>query len=115
MQIYLNQQTTNSPKIQKTMAKKKVIPGITLTELFLVKADWGRTYWGEIFREITAEGKEFVRGRVIIEEGKAWSIGDCQSELAKNLNGICIMKLDMGLHSNAGVKVIILDIDFFLN
>ena len=97
------------------MEKKKVSSHLTLTELFLVKADWGRTYWGEIFREITAEGKEFVRGRVIIEEGKAWSVSDCQKNLAKNLNDICIMKLDMGLHSHAGVRVIILDIDFFLN
>jgi hypothetical protein len=70
---------------------------------------------GEIFREITAEGKEFVRGRVIIEEGKAWSTGQCQSELAKNLNNICIMKLDMGLHSHAGGTVKKLDIEFFLN
>ena len=95
--------------------EKKKSPGIQLTELFLVKADWGRTFTGEIFREITAEGKEFVRGKVIIEEGKAWSTGQCQSELAKNLNDICIMKLDMGLHSHAGVKVKILDFDFFLN
>ena len=97
------------------MAKKKVIPGITLTELFLVKADWGRTYWGEIRRDFDNNGIEIVFGRVIIIEGRAWSKATCQSELAKNLNDICIMKLDMGLHSHAGVKVIILDIDCFLN
>jgi hypothetical protein len=97
------------------MEKKKISSHLTLTELFLVKADWGRTYWGEIFREITAEGKEFVRGRVIIEEGKAWSTGDRQSELAKNLNDICIMKLDMGLHSDIGVTTQIFGEDFFLN
>ena len=95
--------------------EKKKLPGIQLTELFLVKADWGRTFMGEIFRENTADGKEFVRGRVIIEEGKSWSTGNSQKELAKNLNDICIMKLDMGMHSRAGVKVKILDFDFFLN
>jgi hypothetical protein len=97
------------------MAKKKTSSNFILNELFLVKADWSRTFWGEIFRENTPDGKEFVRGRVIIEEGKAWSTGESQSELAKNLNDICVMKLDMGLHSNVGVTTKIFNIDFFIN
>jgi hypothetical protein len=97
------------------MEKKKNLPPIEITELFLIKADWNRTFMGEIIRETTADGKEFVRGSVIIEEGKAWSTGESQSELAKNLDDICLMKLDMGLHFHAGVTYKVFGVDFFTN
>ena len=95
--------------------EKKKQPDIIIAELFLVKADWHRTFMGTIIRETTADGKEFVRGSVIIEEGKAWSIGNSQQELEENLDDICTMKLDMGLHSNAGVTTQIFGENFFLN
>jgi len=95
--------------------EKKKQPDIIIAELFLVKADWHRTFMGTIIRETTADGKEFVRGSVIIEEGKAWSIGNSQQELERNLDDICTMKLDMGLHSNAGVTFKIIGEDFFLS
>ena len=97
------------------MEKKKVPSSIEITELFLVRADWHRTFMAEIIRETTSDGKEFVRGSVIIEEGKAWSTGNSQSELAKNLDDICTMKLDMGLHSDSGVTATIFETKFFLN
>jgi hypothetical protein len=85
---------------------------IEITELFLVKADWHRTFMGEIIRETTDEGKEFVRGNVVINEGKAWSTGNTQSDLANNLDYICTMKLDGGLHDNSGVTSIIAETPF---
>jgi hypothetical protein len=97
------------------MEKKKISSGIEITELFLVKADWHRTFMGEIIRETTADGKEFVRGTVIINEGRAWSIGNSQQDLANNLDNICTMKLDFGLHSDRGETIIISGTDFFLN
>ena len=95
--------------------EKKKQPDIIITELFLVKADWNRTFIGTIIRETTSDGKEFVRGNVIIEEGKAWSTGESQSELAKNLDDICALKLDYKLHSYRGVTIILYGRDFFLN
>ena len=75
---------------------------IQITELFLVKADWHRTFLGEIIRE-TIDDKEFVRGTVIINEGQAWSTGCSQEDLANNLDYICTLKLDKNLHGNPGV------------
>jgi hypothetical protein len=95
--------------------EKKKQSDIIITELFLVKSGWHRSFLGEIVRETTSDGKEFVRGSVIINEGRAWSIGNSQSDLAKNLDDICLMKLDMGLHSFVGVTTQISDEDFFLN
>jgi hypothetical protein len=97
------------------MDKKKITSSIEITELFLVRADWHRTFMAEIIRETTADGKEFVRGSVIIEEGKAWSIGNSQEELANNLDDICTLKLDYNLHYYSGAKFDIMGLSFHLN
>jgi hypothetical protein len=97
------------------LMEKKKLPDIIITELFLVKADWLRTFMGTIIRETTADGKEFVRGSVIINEGRAWSSGNSQENLANNLDAICTLKLDYNLHSDRGVTVILSGTDFFLN
>jgi hypothetical protein len=89
------------------MAKKKVKLGITLTELFLVKADWGRTFAGEIRRELDCDAKPVVMGVVVVHEGKIWSKASTQKELMKNMDGICTMKLDMGLHEEPGTFTIL--------
>jgi hypothetical protein len=95
--------------------EKKKIPGIQLIELFLVKADWGRTFMGEIRRDFDNNGNEIVFGRVIINEGRAYSRAANQKELMKQMNDICIMKLDMGLHFDVGVTSQIFGENFFLN
>jgi hypothetical protein len=97
----------------KQMDKKK-LTAIEITELFLVKADWLRTFVGEIIREKTEDG-EICLGTVVVNEGKIWSVGESQDELGKNLDEICIMKLDMGLHSDSGVTTTIFETKFFLN
>jgi hypothetical protein len=95
------------------MEKKK--SSIEITELFLVRADWHRTFMAEIIRETTINGKEFVRGTVIINDGKAWSTGNSQEELAKNPDDICTLKLDYSLHSDSGVTTTIFKTKFYLN
>jgi len=88
---------------------------IEITELFLVKADWNRTYMGEITRETQEDGKEFVRGKVIIDEGMAWSTGESQADLASNLDNICTMKLVGGLHANEGPRELVAGASLYLN
>ena len=88
---------------------------IEITELFLVKADMNRCFLGEIIRETTPEGNELVRGSVVICEGKAWSTGNSQEDLASNLDNICTLKLDHNLHGNPGVREIIAGTSFNLN
>ena len=100
------------------MKKKKDIEKLTnleITELFLVKADWNRTFMGTIIRETTADGQEIIRGSVIINEGKAWSVGNTEDELGNYLDDICSLKLDYNLHGDPGKSKIIAGSEFFLN
>jgi hypothetical protein len=86
------------------MKKKKSTDSenLQITELMLVKADWERTFIGEICREITCEGVSIVRGSVVVNEGRIWCSAGTQEELGKYLDDMCQMKLDMGLHNETG-------------
>jgi len=95
--------------------ENKKLKDIQITELFLVKADWHRTFIGEIIREKNEDGKDIFHGSVMINEGKVWSVGNTEDELGDYLDDMCVMKLDYGLHSNARVTTQIFDVDFFLN
>jgi hypothetical protein len=97
------------------MQKKKELPQIEISELYLVKADWERTFIAEIFKEKTEDDNEVHRGKVVIDEGMAWSVGESQEELGNYLDDICTMKLDKGLHSHTGVTMNLFGEDFFLN
>jgi hypothetical protein len=98
------------------MAKKK-LPDLQITELYLVKADWHRTFMAQIVRDKTNDGEDIIRGSVVVNEGKIWCFAKSGSEeeLGKFLDGICLMKLDMGLHSSCGVTVKVFGEDLFLN
>jgi hypothetical protein len=97
------------------MAKKNIQPNLIITELFLVKADWQRTFIGSIKRTIDLNGIPVVFGEAIIQDGKIWSKAINQEVLMKSMDDICIMKLDMGLHSTSEAKLKLNDIDISLN
>jgi hypothetical protein len=99
------------------MDKKKLPQEFEITELFLVKAgnDYRRTFIAQIRRETTKEGKTIVRGSVEVTDGKLWSVAESQEELGKFLDNLCVMKLDMGFHSHAGVTIKTCNEEFFLN
>ena len=88
---------------------------IQITELFLVKADWNRTFMGQIIREKIEDGKDIIRGTVIVNEGKIWSVGETEEELGNRLDDICTMKLDHKLHENPGKMDVIAENLFSLN
>ena len=46
------------------MAKKK-LPDLEIIELYLVKADWHRTFMAQITREKTKDGKEIIEHHII--------------------------------------------------
>ena len=81
----------------------------------LVKADWNRTYIGTIKREVDDTGQPIVRGAVKVEEGRIYSTAADQDELCRNMDAICVMKLDYGLHQSEGVFTEICDTNYFLN
>jgi hypothetical protein len=97
------------------MDKKKVLQDIIIIELVLVKADWGRTFIGSLFRESDDKGNPVFRGEVIINEGMAWSRSTDEEELRNNFDDICILKLDYGLHSDSGATTTIFETKLFLN
>ncbi len=89
-----------------------------LTELFMIKAgknDWSRTYIGSIKRETNEKGEPVVRMNVIVEEGMVIGMAGNQDELGANLDDVCLMKLDFGLHSKDGPKSTIFESDFYHN
>jgi hypothetical protein len=97
------------------MGRKKTLPGLIITEIILIKADWHRTFLGSIKRNVESNGTTILSGEVIINEGKAWSRSQDEEELLRNMDDICVMKLDYGLHTPAGVTTQIFEKDFFLN
>ena len=85
----------------------KKLPTIEITELFMVKADWNRTFIGQIIRKTDEDGLSINLGNVIVDEGKIWSKAETQEELGNNLDDICTLKLDGGLHNSCGVTSIL--------
>lgn len=99
------------------MKNKKLHSEFEITELFLVKVgnDYSRTFVGQIYRETTNEGKSIVRGSVEVTDGKLWSIAESDAILGKYLDEICIMKLELELHSYTIKSVQLFDNEYFLN
>ena len=91
-------------KKKENTGKNKNLSKIQITELFLVKSGWSRTFLAEIVRGNTEDGKTINYGTVVVNEGKMWSTGETQDELSNYLDDICTMKLDYGLHDDAGIS-----------
>lgn len=97
------------------MAKKKLQSGIEITELFLVRADWTRTFMGEIRRETDADGNLIITGKVIINHATAWSCSTDEEELRKSMDAICVMILDYALHAHSGASDMMCNMKYFRN
>ena len=93
----------------------KKLTHIEISELFLVKADWNRTFVGQIIRKTDEDGLSIVLGNVTVNEGKIWSKAETQDELGNNLDDICTLKLDGGLHNSCGVTSILAETLFYHN
>lgn len=96
------------------MAKKKQT-SIELTELSLFKADWGRTFMGEIRREKDKDGSEIILGKVVVNEGNMYSAAPTLDVLRRYLDSMIILKLDFSMHSRPFRASMICGIEFNLN
>ena len=85
----------------------KKLARIEISELFLVKADWNRTFVGQIIRKTDEDGLSINLGTATIIEGKIWSKAETQEELGDNLDDMCTLKLDYGIHSKDGPHYLI--------
>lgn len=86
-----------------------------MTELWLVKADWDRTFIGSIKRLEDNDGFIQVFGEVTVNEGKIVASANTEEDLTNKLNDICTMKLDHGLHDKIGTTTLIFEDLFFHN
>ena len=78
-------------------------------------ADMDRTFTGSIKRGISV-GKPIVWGSVSVQEGMIYSMAEFEDDLCRNLDQMCLLKLDHGLHHSDGVSLWVGgDCRFFLN
>ena len=73
----------------------------TIEELFLVKADWQRTFIGTLIRNIKG-GVKSLCCKVEVNEGRIIGVAENDTELVEVMDTICILKLDHGLHEKQG-------------
>ncbi|MCX6254314.1 MAG: hypothetical protein NTV31_07545 [Bacteroidia bacterium] len=99
------------------MSKKEDInpEKIQISEMFMAQADHERCFYGIIQRGVDEFGNAFVFSRIVVNDGLIQAKADNQWELGKNLDEICKMVLDMGLHDDAGVYTEIFGSKYFLN
>jgi hypothetical protein len=86
-----------------------------INEMFGAQPDKDRFFAGCIKRLKDDNGNPFVFSRIVMPDGLLYSSASEQYELSKNLDEMCIMILDKGLHSNAGVNTKIFGMVFYLN
>lgn len=86
-----------------------------VTELFLVKADWNRTFIGAITKKKNENGDITYGGSVIVEEGKMVASGKDIQDLKNKLDQLCTYKLDGKLHEVNGRSIEIFGVDSYLN
>lgn len=86
-----------------------------ITEMFMAQADHDRCFYGIIKRSKDANGNPHLFSRIIINDGLVQACASDQKVLGKMLDEMCIMVLDMGLHSETGVYIEIFGDKYFLN
>lgn len=97
------------------MNKRYRINKVEITEMFMAQADHDRCFYGIIKRDKDDTGNPYVFSRITINDGFIEARAPEQRELGKNLDQLCIMILDMGLHNDEGVYINILNEKLFLN
>jgi hypothetical protein len=86
-----------------------------ITELFGAQPNKDRLFTGCIKRLKDNSGKPFVFSRIVMPDGLLCASAPEQQELSDNLDKMCKMILDEGLHSDSGISTEIFGNKYFLN
>ena len=86
-----------------------------LVELFLVAADVHRTFVATRLEKEHDNGEKFYAAIVKVHEGEIVSASEDETTIEKNLDIMCILKLDYGLHKEEGKSSVIFHCDCFHN
>lgn len=100
--------------------RKKGLPNIELTELFMAKKGkngWKHCFHGVIHREKDEEGREVgVNSKIYLPgEGHIWSRDVDRDKCGENLDDMVELRLDHNIHGNPGVTMEIAEQKFNLN
>ncbi len=88
---------------------------LQITELILVMANLERTFTGVINRGIDDQGLPVVFGKVKVDEGLIYSSASSEDELGRNMDEMCVLKLDFDLHADEGAFKRVGESRYFLN
>ena len=99
----------------KKKAKKKDDSRFEITELFMAKADWERTYIGTMQRDKIDDTLTVIRGQVEVEGSMVYVRGNSTEEMWGAADEMVMLILDYDLHQTTGPKTEIFKNDYFLN
>ena len=94
---------------------KKEKDRFEICEMFMGKADVHRCFFGIIKRLTDNAGNPYVFSRIVVNDSLLCASAPEQKELGRNLDEMCVMILDKGLHDDAGVSTEIFGGRYFLN
>jgi hypothetical protein len=95
---------------------KKEHDRFEITEMFMAKANSDRCFYGIIKRFKDNDGNPMVFSKIVMpDDGYICAQCNDQKTLGKNLDNMCVMIMDMGLHNDSGKTTEIFGMDFFLN
>ena len=86
-----------------------------LAELFLIAADIHRTFVATRLERQHDNGEKFYTAIVKVHEGEIISASESESGVEKNLDIMCILKLDYELHQTEAMSCLIFHGEFFHN
>jgi hypothetical protein len=79
---------------------------VEITELFVAKPDKNRIFFGCIKRSRNEKGEMNLFSRIAMpDDGVLYANETDQLVLAKNLNSMAVMILDMNIHNDRGKRV----------
>jgi len=93
---------------------KKSKDRFEITEMFMGKADNQRCFFGCIKR-LKDDNRSYVFSRIVVNDGLLCASAPEQQELGENLDKMCRMICDEGLHSDCGVSTEFFGVKYFLN
>jgi len=79
---------------------------IELTELFMAQADKYRCFHGIIKKVVGNDGSMSFYSKIKVNDGYIHSSAPDRDTLGKQLDELCIMVLDKGLHKHAGITAV---------
>ena len=89
---------------------------VEITEMFVAKPDKDRCYFGSIKRSRNKKGEMNLFSRIAMPNDGILCANEIdQLILAKNLNSMAVMILDMSIHNDAGVSSEIFGLKFYHN